>query len=101
MIYIAVIGVDQTEPEAGYGAEETQCFVKAMYFSMFMWPQGPAPDVIGNTIVYMIHNRFHFISPMAGWILYRPTLVNRLPSFIVAEAMITYLYIPAIGIMFL
>merc|ERR1719453_612866 len=62
MLDNAFFGVNISWEEGGHGNEQTHCFVKSLYYAMFLWPQGAMAEHINNAVTYMIFDRWHWDS---------------------------------------
>lgn len=74
------------------------CYMKALYYSMYLWPQGCGE--LSNMTVYMLHDRRHVGSADLGRSCFSSCRDRTLENLVFFHVLTQLLHIPSIGLMF-
>jgi len=74
------------------------CYMKALYYSMYLWPQGCGE--ISNMTVYMMHDKRHSKSSTVGKVCFTACRENSGKALTFWHFAMQLLHIPTIGMMF-
>jgi hypothetical protein len=101
LIYVLIDCTNTLSIKRDWEVEETQCWVKSLYYALYMWPQGVNPEIIPSALAYMVHNRYHWNSAAAGWVTFGKAQQSRSMQCVIYETFCYFCYVPTIGIMFI
>jgi len=98
-ILIMVEMLESKDYDRGWDPDETKCFVKALYYAVYLCPQGGFQDTTTNLIGHMLDMRYGINYCSAGWVSGYRQRFGRLAVCLIIMGLI-YLHMPVIGIMF-
>jgi hypothetical protein len=100
-VYCALFVSNPALEDMQWASEETYCYVKALYYALFLYPQGPGGEHNANTVIYAVWDRFHWLSPMAGYVIQARPWKLKAQTILQGELMLMLLHMPTVGGMFL
>lgn len=85
--------------DSSWKAQQTQCFVKSIYFGCYMCPQGGFQDSGQQLLAHMVDHRYRFNKCSAGWITgYRQKWAR--VGLVLFWISFVWFHMPVIGTMF-
>merc|ERR1719326_886095 len=100
IVIMLLIEFSESRDAQGWEPHQTECFVKALYYALYLCPYGGFETTTPNLVAQMLDQRYRFNSATAAWISgFRQGYSVRFQHCLVCIGL-QYLHIPIIGIMF-